>query len=105
MKSGRIGGIFVRTDDPAYLETQLEAPAQVLNLETLKVSELRAAYRAKQRNFTSAPFDPDGRVLRFFPGGFTIWSGYPGAGKTTLLRQFACHLMHREHTVFVCSLE
>jgi twinkle protein len=105
VKPTKIGGIFVRTDDPAYLETQLDAPAQMFNLETLNVAELRAAYREKQRNFSTAPFDPDGRILRFFPGGFTIWSGYPGAGKSTLLRQLACHLMHRENTEFVCSLE
>lgn len=100
-----IGGILVRTDDPAYLDDQVEVPGQVFNLETVNVSELSQAYREKQRNFTTAPFDPDGRVLRFFPGGFTIWSGYPGAGKTTLLRQFVCHLLHREQSVFVCSLE
>jgi len=105
MNRTKIGGIFVRTDDPAYLEHQLDAPAQVFNLETLNVSELRIAYRDKQRNFSTCPVDPDGRVLRFFPGGFTIWSGYPGAGKTTLLRQLACHLLHKDQSVFVCSLE
>jgi twinkle protein len=105
VKATKVGGIFVRTDDPAYLETQVDAPAQVFNLETLNVAELRLSYRERQRNFSTTPFDPGGRVLRLFPGGFTIWSGYPGAGKTTMLRQLACHLLHRHQGVFVCSLE
>jgi len=105
MKGGRIGGIFVRTDDPAYLENATDAPAAVFALEQLNVAELRRTYREKCRNFSTAPFDPHGRALRFFPGGFTIWSGHPGAGKTTLLRQLACHLLHAKQAVFVCSLE
>lgn len=101
----KIGGIFVRTDDPAYLEQQVEPAAQTFDLEAVNAKQLRMAYREKQRNFSTAPFDPQGNVLRFFPGGFTIWSGHPGAGKTTILRQLACHLMHTGSQVFVCSLE
>lgn len=101
----KIGGIFVRTDNPEYLERHVDAPAEVFALDRVNVRELRDAYRAKQANFSTAPFDPEGRHLRFFPGGFTVWSGHPGAGKTTLLRQFACHLLHRGQAVFVCSLE
>lgn len=105
MKATRIGGIFVRTDDPAYLEQQIAPESQTFSLANLDVVDLRRRDRERQRNYSTAPFDPVGNVLRFFPGGFTIWSGHPGAGKTTILRQLACHLMHAGSGVFVCSLE
>lgn len=101
----KIGGIFVRTDDPAYLETQIEVPEQVYAFQGQNVAELRRRYRERQANFSTTPFDPEGKFLRLFPGGFTIWSGHPGHGKTTILRQLACHLLHRGQGVFVCSLE
>lgn len=69
------------------------------------VRELLAEYRQRQANFDTAPFDPHGDRFRMFPGGVTIWSGYPGTGKTTLLRQLACHLLHAGRGVFVASLE
>lgn len=98
-------GVLVTADEPRFLEKQVRADTEMLNLEPLDVKELRASYRARQRNFTTAPVDAPGNALRFFPGGFTIWSGHPGAGKTTILRQLACHLLHTDQRVFVCSLE
>jgi len=55
--------------------------------------------------YATAPFDADGNLLRFYPGGVSIWSGFPGAGKTTLLRQFICHILYRGSSVFLASLE
>lgn len=108
----RIGAIFVTPDDPKFLERQVDAPAEVFDIERAEAKSLLDAYRARQRSYSTAPFDPAGERLRFFPGGFTIWSGLPGAGKTTLLRQLAVHLMkpaddnvYAGPGVFVCSLE
>lgn len=98
-------GIFVTADDPSFLEQRVEPSRELLNLESLNIAEIRAQHIARQKNFDTAPFDPSGRVLRFFPGGYTVWSGFPGAGKTTLLRQLACHLMQQGKSVAVASLE
>lgn len=62
-------------------------------------------FNAQQGRYATTPFDPQGSRLRLFPGGVTIWSGFPGHGKTTLLRQLACHLLHRNESVFFASLE
>jgi hypothetical protein len=59
----------------------------------------------RQNSADTTPFDPDGRGFLLFPGGVTIWSGFPGAGKTTVLRQLVCHLLKRGRTVFLASLE
>lgn len=98
-------GIFVEADAPEYLESQVEPTTELVDLNALNVHELLAEYRKRQANYDTAPFDPEGNELRFFPGGFTIWSGFPGQGKTTLLRQFACHLMRQGKAVFIASLE
>jgi ABC-type transport system involved in cytochrome c biogenesis ATPase subunit len=107
MKIGnnKFRGIFVRADDPKFLERQIEPTRELLNLESLNVAQIRDRYIERQRNFDTTPFDPEGRVLRLFPGGYTVWSGFPGAGKTTLLRQLACHWMHQRKGVFIASLE
>jgi twinkle protein len=101
----KIGGILVRPDNPEYLESHIEAQKETFSLANVDVADLQQRMRARRSNFTTAPFDPEGKVLRFFPGGFSIWSGHPGAGKTTILRQLACHLMACNQRVFVCSLE
>jgi len=98
-------GIFVEADAPEFLESDIEPERELLDLNTLKVGDLLAEYRRRQLNFDTAPFDPQGHDIRFYPGGFTIWSGFPGTGKTTLLRQFACHLMRAKKPVFIASLE
>ena len=109
----RIGSIFVTTDNPAFLEREVDTAQEVFDLSTSNPRSLLDEHRRKQLNFTTAPFDLTGAALRFFPGGFTIWSGFPGAGKTTLLRQLACHLMQPVSEanplagagVFICSME
>ncbi len=105
MQRNALAGIFVEADDPKFLEREVEPAREVLDLAKLDVASLLAEYRARQKNYDTAPFDPEGQQIRFFPAGFSIWSGFPGAGKTTLLRQFACHLMHRGRAVFIASLE
>jgi twinkle protein len=98
-------GIFVTADDPAYLERQVEPDKVLVDLEGQNIAELRSEYIRRQRDFSTTPFDPMGHKFRLYPGGITIWSGYPGAGKTTMLRQLACHLMARPSGVFFASLE
>lgn len=77
----------------------------LLDLSKIDAKRLLADYHKWQARFGTAPFDPDGGKLKFFSGGFTVWSGFPGAGKTTLLRQFICHCLHRGSCVFLASLE
>lgn len=98
-------GIYVTADDPKFLESKFEQKAELLDLDALNVASIREKYLARQRNFDTAPFDPEGRSLKFFPGGYTVWSGFPGAGKTTLLRQLACHLITIGKRVMVASIE
>jgi twinkle protein len=82
------------------------APEQaLLDVAKLDGKELLARHALRQSRFGTAPFDVTGAVLKFFPGGVTIWSGFPGAGKTTLLRQLVCHLLARGSSVFLASLE
>lgn len=112
MMPRRIGSIFVTPDNPAFLERDVEPQRETFDIERANAASMLDAYRAKQRMFTTAPFDPTGERLRFYPGGFTVWSGFPGAGKTTLLRQLVCQLLRATDDdpmagpgVFVCSLE
>lgn len=81
-------------------------PNEVLvDLEAMTGQQICDEDDAHATRYATAPFDPEGRLLRFYPGGVTIWSGFPGAGKTTLLRQFICHTLHRGSSVFLASLE
>lgn len=98
-------GLFITADDPKYLERKVTAKSDTVDLNSLDVKAMREEYLAWRSNFDTAPFDPEGKHFRLFPGGVTIWSGFPGAGKTTLLRQTICHLMGCGKNVFVCSLE
>jgi twinkle protein len=98
-------GIFVEPDSPEFLEKEVEPERETIDLQSLNVVDLLAEYRRRKLDFVTAPFDPNGVHLRFFPDGYTIWSGYPGMGKTTLIRQFACHLMRQGKKVFIASLE
>lgn len=83
----------------------MEPAKELFSIGEINVKELRQEYIRRQQNFDTTPFDVEGRTLRLFPGGVTIWSGYPGSGKTTLLRQLVCHLMHKKSGVFLASLE
>lgn len=82
-----------------------QEPNQLVDLDTLNGKDLIEQYLAAEAKYATAPFDPEGKLLRFYPGGVTIWSGFPGAGKTTLLRQFVCHTLHRGSSIFLASLE
>jgi twinkle protein len=77
----------------------------VLDLNSMDVGNLLAEFRRHQANFDTAPFDSEGHEIRFYPGGYSLWSGFPGAGKTTIIRQFICHLLHKNQPVFVATLE
>lgn len=77
----------------------------LLDLAGLSGRELLDQYSKRHAKYGTAPFDPEGDLLRFYPGGVTIWSGFPGAGKTTLLRQTICHFLARGSSVFLASLE
>lgn len=103
--SGNLKGIFVTHDDPEFLEDAVDPAEVILDLSSQNVTDLRDAYLAKQSGFCTTPFDPEGARLRLFPGGVTIWSGFPGCGKTTLLRQLTCHLLAKPQGVFFASLE
>ncbi|CAB4242221.1 AAA domain containing protein [uncultured Caudovirales phage] len=81
-----------------------DAP-KLFDLANADPAALLSAYESKLKNFDTAPFDPAGDSIRFYDGGYTIWSGYPGNGKTTLLRQLACHLIARGKSMFVAHLE
>lgn len=98
-------GVFVTADDPVFLENQLEPERRLVDLATQDPARIVADWRAKQASYSTTPFDPSGISLRLFPGGLTIWSGFPGAGKTTILRQFMCHAMLAGQGVFAASLE
>lgn len=101
----RLGKILVTPDDPAFLEAEVEPSRELFSIANLNVRQLREEYIRRQQNYDTTPFDPKGDTLRLFPGGVTIWSGFPGTGKTTLLRQLVCHLLHKRHGVLVASLE
>lgn len=101
--SGRLrnlaGMMVTRADD-------LKEPQEILlDIGKLNPAELLREYRAKQAKFVTAPFDIDGKRIKFFPGGYSLWSGFPGAGKSTLLRQSICQWLHSGEGVFVASLE
>jgi twinkle protein len=105
VQSRGMKSVFITADDPAYLERKVEAKSATVDLNSLDVRAMRREYLRWREDYDTAPFDPLGEQFRLYPGGVTIWSGFPGAGKTTLLRQTVCHLLHRGKGVFVCSLE
>lgn len=105
LKTGKLRGIFVTRDDPGFLERAVEPEVLLLDLEAQNVETIAEAYRRKQLGYCTTPLDPNGHRLRLFPGGVTIWSGFPGTGKTSLLRQLSVHLLHRPQGVFFASLE
>ena len=98
----RVGPMIVTQDAPEF---DAEPEAVLLDVAKLDGRAVLTEYAQRQSRYGTAPFDPAGDRLRLFPGGVTIWSGFPGAGKTTLLRQLVCHLLHRKSSVFLASLE
>lgn len=89
-----------------------EAPPDAVEVETVLVDlgkltgqQLVDRFKSRYAHCATTPFDPEGKQLALYPGGVTLWSGFPGAGKTTLLRQFVCHTLARGSSVFLASLE
>jgi len=90
------------------LDTDLpkDDPSRILaDVQALDGKQLVAAYVKRHSKFGTVPFDPTGDRLRLYPGGLTIWSGFPGSGKTTILRQLICHVLARGSSAFLASLE
>lgn len=85
--------------------TTYDDQPMLLDLSQQNPAEMLAAYAKKMASYATSPIDPRGDKLRFYDGGYTIWSGYPGTGKTTLLRQLQCHLLHVKLGVFGATLE
>lgn len=85
--------------------TQISQTVTPIDLQTLDADQLLLVYQAEQALYDTGAFDPAGRHMRFFPRGFTVWSGFPGAGKTTLIRQTICQLLQKGRRVFLASLE
>lgn len=81
-----------------------EAP-KYLDISQIDARKSLEAYQVKQAMYSTAAFDPKGKQMRFFPGGFSIWSGFPGSGKTTLIRQTVCQMLKNGEYVFLASLE
>lgn len=101
-RARRVGQMLAPTDAPEFDKDPAE---ELFDLGKLDGKTLLARYRAKMARFATSPFDPNGHYIRFYPGGVTIWSGFPGIGKTTMLRQLICHLLQRGNGVFTASLE
>lgn len=85
---------------------ELEEPEEILlDIASQNATEMLREYHAKLAKYVTTPFDPEGKKIRFYPGGYSVWSGFPGAGKSTILRQSICQWLHAGHGVFVASLE
>lgn len=97
------GGIFVGDKVPdEYMGSLDDVLAPMAGLSG---RDLLARRTEKRSKFATTPFDPEGNMLRLYPGGVTIWSGYPGSGKTTIIRQMVCQFLKRGQSVFLASLE
>lgn len=102
-RAKRIGQMLVgEWTEPEY---QTDPAEDLLDLGELDGKALLEEFHQRQARYGTTPFDPDGNLLRLYPGGVTIWSGFPGSGKTTLLRQLVCHCLARGSSVFLASLE
>ena len=54
---------------------------QLVDLAAMNGKDICDEDDAHELQYATAPFDADGNLLRFYPGGVSIWSGFPGAGK------------------------
>lgn len=99
-RARRLSNILVKDSEEFHEPQEI-----LLDIGAQNPAELLRNYRAKQAKYVTAPFDPHGEKLKFFPGGYSLWSGFPGAGKSTLLRQSICHWLNTNNGVFVASLE
>lgn len=101
-RARRVGQMLAPSDAP---EHDKDPGEDLVDLAKLDGRTLLTRYREKMARYATCPFDPNGSYIRFYPGGVTIWSGFPGIGKTTMLRQFQCYLLQRDERVFTASLE
>lgn len=101
-RARKIGQMLVTDASPEF---DVEPEKLLVDLEKMDGKQILTEYTDRYARFGTTPFDPLGDRLRLYPGGVTIWSGFPGAGKTTLLRQFVCHCLARGSSVFQASLE
>lgn len=101
-RAKRIGEMLVGDVEKEF---DVDPQEMLLSVQELNGKALLAQHEKFHARFGTTPFDPDGRWMRLYPGGVTIWSGFPGAGKTTLLRQLVCHCLVRGSSVFLASLE
>jgi len=101
-RARRVGQMLVSGADPEF---DVDPKDALLDVQELDGRQLLDDFEKFNSKFATAPFDPAGDRFRFYPGGLTIWSGFPGSGKTTLLRQFVCQCLARGSSVFQASLE
>lgn len=101
-RARQVGEMLVNQVNAEFLAEQEDV---ILELSKFDGKELLNGFTAKHSKFATTPFDVLGERLKLYPGGVTIWSGFPGAGKTTLIRQMICHTLARGSSVFLASLE
>lgn len=101
-RARRIGQMLAPSEAPEF---DADPAEELVDLAKLDGRSLLSRYREKMARYATSPFDPNGSQIRFYPGGVTIWSGFPGIGKTTMLRQLICYLLQRDEQVFTASLE
>lgn len=101
-RARKIGQMLVTEDAPEFGD---DPKSVLIDVAKLNGRELLDQFSKRHSRYGTAPFDVAGNKFRCYPGGVTIWSGFPGAGKTTLLRQLVCHLLHKGSFVFLASLE
>lgn len=89
----------------AAAEAEAVPERRLVDLSQLSPSDVLERYRQRQLDWQTIPADPMGQNLRLYPGGVSVWSGYPGEGKTTQLRQMAIAMAGRGQPTFFASLE
>ena len=97
-----LAGMLV-TGVSAELEAMPER--RLVDVGQLSPSDVLARWHKRQSDWQTIPADPSGNHLRLYPGGVSVWSGYPGEGKTTQLRQMAIAMAGRGEPTFFASLE
>lgn len=97
-----LAGMLV-TGVSAELEAMPER--RLVDVAQLSPSDVLARWHKRQSDWQTIPADPTGANLRLYPGGVSVWSGYPGEGKTTQLRQMAIAMAGRGEPTFFASLE
>ena len=89
----------------AAAELEAVPERRLVDLSQLSPSDVLARWQKRQSDWQTIPADPTGANLRLYPGGVSVWSGYPGEGKTTQLRQMAIAMAGRGEPTFFASLE